>query len=164
MDYQITEKPAFRVVGRAERVSTKDGENFREIPRFWGDCIRDGSVKVLSAIGANGAVTGNSVLGICTDFSADMEAFTYMIAAESAADDVPEAMVEMPIPAATWAVFESIGAMPEAIQNVWGGIFSEFFPTTDYKHGPGPDLEVYPDGDPTRADYRSEVWVPVVKK
>jgi len=52
------------------------------------------------------------------------------------------------IPSSTWAIFESVGAMPDAIQDVWKRIFSEWFPTSNYEHDKGPELEVYPPGDP----------------
>ena len=51
------------------------------------------------------------------------------------------------IPSATWAVFESVGVMPDAIQNVWQQIYSEWFSSMGYEHAGGPELEVYPIGD-----------------
>jgi AraC family transcriptional regulator len=164
MDYRIEEKPAFNVVGKALRVATKDGENFRVIPQFWQQCLRDGSHDQLVGLAAKGEVLPNVTLGICMDFTDSMEAFTYMIAAQSPPGTIPDGMVERAIPAATWAVFESKGAMPQAIQDVWGKIWSEFFETAPFIHGAAPDIEVYPKGDATSADYVSEVWVPVIQK
>ena len=54
--------------------------------------------------------------------------------------------------------------MPEAIQNVWQRIYSEFLPQGIYSHAGTPDLEVYFEGDNSASDYRCEVWIPVVKK
>lgn len=34
MDYRIVDKPAFKVIGKGIRVSTKDGENIKQIPEF----------------------------------------------------------------------------------------------------------------------------------
>jgi hypothetical protein len=64
----------------------------------------------------------------------------------------------------TWAVFESVGPMPDAIQDVWRRIFSEWFPTNEYEHADGPELEVYEDGGMSSPDYKCWVWIPVVKK
>ncbi|RXT07959.1 hypothetical protein EIZ39_11120 [Ammoniphilus sp. CFH 90114] len=61
------------------------------------------------------------------------------------------------IPAATWAVFTSIGPMPGAIQQVWSNIFQEWFPSTGYQHSGRPELEVYPAGDTTAEDYQCEI-------
>ncbi len=163
MGHRIVNKSSFRVVGKAIRVAAKDGENLRRIPQFWDECLTDGTHDLLLAQAGNGGTLGPVTLGICADFAANMEEFTYMIAAEATGNTVPDGLVDREIPASTWAVFEAKGAMPEAIQNVWGTIWGEFFPAGEYKHGDAPDLEVYPPGDPTSEDYRSEVWVPVVK-
>ncbi|MNJ05081.1 Bacterial transcription activator, effector binding domain [compost metagenome] len=53
--------------------------------------------------------------------------------------------------------------MPGAIQDVWNRIYQEWFPGTGYQHAGSPDLEVYPEGDTSAADYRCEVWIPVKK-
>ncbi len=161
MNYTIVEKPAFRVIGKPLRVSTKNGENIRRIPQFWDECMSDGTYEQLTRTVKDDNVLGDVTLGICTDFTANMEEFTYMIAAVGTPGDVPEGMVEKAVPALMWAVFDVTGPMPEAIQNVWGEIFSEFFETSGYHHGAGPDLELYPPGDASSSDYSSQVWVPV---
>ena len=164
MDYKIIEKPEFTVVGKALRVSTKNGENLTSIPAFWMEVTQDGSFAKLEAAASRGTVVVNATLGICLDFSDNMDEFTYMVAAEGVARDLPEDFTERTIPASTWAVFASTGAMPAAIQEVWGRIWSEFLPTEPYIHAAAPDLEVYPPGDSMAPDYGFEVWVPVVRK
>jgi AraC family transcriptional regulator len=164
MDYRIVEKPAFPVVGKALRVGTKDGENLRRIPQFWDECLKDGSHDRLAALAGREGILGDVTLGICTDFAPNMEEFTYMIAAEKPDGATLEGMVEKTVPAASWAVFEAAGPLPEAIQTAWSRIWSEFFPTAPFKHGDGPELELYPRGNPHSADYKMEVWIPVVDK
>jgi len=68
------------------------------------------------------------------------------------------------IPTATWAVFESIGPMPKAIQTVTVKIFKEWFPSTGYEHAAIPELEVYLPGNPDNQDYHCQVWIPIIKK
>ena len=165
MDYQIVEKPGFKIVGKALRVSTRDGENMKVIPQFWNQTMQAGDVGRLTALMSHGGVVGDAVLGVCTEFQHDQQEFTYLIAVEKEGAPPPDGFVEKEIPAATWAVFESVGALPDAIQKVWGRIFSEFFPSTGFEHAEGgPELEVYPGGDVAADDYKCEVWVPVVKK
>ncbi len=158
MDYQIIEKEAFRVVGKGIRVTNRDGENFRRIPQFWGECKEDGSCAEIGKLSADG-----NVLGICMDFCPEQDEFTYLIAAQTS-QPKPAGMEEQEIPAATWAVFQSVGPMPGAIQAVWQRIFSEWFPATGYEHADGPELEVYPPGNGSDADYRCEVWIPILRK
>lgn len=159
MDYKIIEKDHFTVLGKSIQVTTKDGENFRRIPKFWEDSYGDGTIKKLSSIGPY-----KDLLGICMEMEHDKERFTYMIAVEESPGTKEHGFSKKDIPAATWAVFTSVGPMPHAIQNLWERIFHEWFPATGYEHAEGPELEVYPPGDPAADDYQCEVWVPIVKK
>ncbi|HEY5584107.1 MAG TPA: GyrI-like domain-containing protein [Ruminiclostridium sp.] len=158
MDYKIVEKRAFKVVGKELQVTTKDGENLKRIPKFWEECFQNGFYDKLCSV-ANGA----EIFGVCmNDFS--NEQFTYIIGTKKTDEYSSEEMTEIEIPSSTWAVFESVGSLPDAIQKVWGRIFSEWFPATSFEHVAAPELEVYPQGNSDLEDYRCEVWIPVVKK
>ena len=160
MDYKIVEKEAFRIVGKGIRTSTKNGENNRNITKFWSESNQNGfSAELAKNCGPLGLV------GACMDFDAELENMTYFIGAEKSTDSYPDEWSEVEIPAATWAIFPVHGAMPHAMVKVWERIFSEWFPSTKYEHAVGPELEVYLDnGDPNNDSYYSEVWVPIVKK
>jgi AraC family transcriptional regulator len=54
--------------------------------------------------------------------------------------------------------------MPNAILAAWQKIFSEILPASGLAHAGTPELEVYYPGDTGTADYRSEVWIPVIKQ
>ncbi|TBL70779.1 AraC family transcriptional regulator [Paenibacillus thalictri] len=159
MDYKIVDKPAFTIVGKSIEVSMKEGENFREIPRFWQQSNSDGTVAKLCALAPD-----KDVLGVCLSSGHHKETFYYAIAIESSADAAGGEFTATPIPALSWAVFTSVGPMPGAIQNVWKRIFGEWFPATGYEHADGPELEVYPPGDTQAENYRCEIWVPIIKK
>ncbi len=92
-----------------------------------------------------------------------MSEFTYMIAVEDRGGPLPEGMVRSGVPAATWAVFESVGPLPGALQYVTRRVFAEWFPSTGWQHDCAPELEVYSDGDLNAPDYRCELWIPVKK-
>lgn len=159
MDYRIIEKDAFKVTGKVIRLTTKDGENLRRIPQFWDECNADGTCEKLCAID-----TKQPLLGICMDFQENMEEFSYMVAVENVNDSADAGFETREIPAATWAIFTSVGPMPNAIQDVWARIFQEWFPATGFEHANAPELEVYPVGDASSKDYKCEVWIPIVKK
>lgn len=159
MDYKIVEKVAFTVIGKSFKVTTKNGENLRLIPKLWKECNQDGTTARLSAIGKD-----KDLLGVCIDVQHDLEQLTYLIAVEDSSGTDAEGLISRTIPASTWAVFTSTGPMPGAIQNVWKRIFQEWFPATGYEHSGGADLEVYPLGDTSAEDYRCEIWVPIVKR
>ena len=159
MDYKIVQKEAFRVIGKAFKVSTREGENLKKIPEFWIECKSNGTCERICSIDNR-----QNMLGICMDFESDKEQFSYMIAIEDVNKSKDTGFETREIPAATWAVFTSIGPMPHALQKVWERIFQEWFPSTGFEHADAPELEVYLPGDPSSQDYKCEVWIPIVKK
>lgn len=52
--------------------------------------------------------------------------------------------------------------MPTAMAEIWGRIFSEWFPTSGYEHAEAPEVEWYSKGDLSATDYKSEIWIPVL--
>ncbi|WP_379132996.1 effector binding domain-containing protein [Paenibacillus sp. sgz500958] len=159
MDYTIIERDSFTVIGKSKEVSCKDGENFRLIPEFWQEANEDGTSDKLIEMGST-----MDILGICMTMDHTHELLSYWIAVEGGESTDSSGYETAVIPAATWAVFTSVGPMPHAIQNVWQRIYQEWFPGTGYEHTGGPDFELYPPGDPAGEDYRCEVWIPVKKK
>src|SRR5690606_27605867 len=103
-------------------------------------------------------------MGVCLPMASGSDKLSYMIGVEAGPEATGGDLTGYEVPAASWAVFTSVGPMPHAIQAVFNRIFQEWFPATGYEHAGGPELEVYLDGDTTAADYRCEVWIPVVKK
>lgn len=75
----------------------------------------------------------------------------------------PEHLTTLPVPALTWAVFEAVGPFPETLQNVWGRIYSEWFPSSSYQAVPGPELLWNEHKDLSDPHFRSEIWIPVEK-
>ena len=165
MDYRIIEKPAFDVIGRAREFTNINGENLIKIPQFWEEFMDSEDNKMISELGWSklGPVTGAECLGVCIA-GETMEVFTYAIAVEKPEGTNVADFDVIHIPATTWTVFESIGPMPKAIQDVTVRIFQEWFPSTGYEHDAKPELEVYLPGDTDSPDYRCQVWIPIVKK
>ncbi|SDE52428.1 AraC family transcriptional regulator [Paenibacillus sp. cl6col] len=159
MDYRIVQREAFTVIGKSIQTTTKEGENSIEIPKFWQDSHADGTVAKIAALGKN-----QDTLGICYGAQQGGEVFNYAIAVETDRTESEGEYDFIQIPAATWAVFTSTGPMPGSIQDVWVRIYQEWFPATDYEQAEIPDFELYPPGNPWAEDYRSEVWIPVIKK
>ncbi|KGA97166.1 AraC family transcriptional regulator [Alkalihalobacillus alcalophilus ATCC 27647 = CGMCC 1.3604] len=160
MNYQILEKGKMEVVGKSIRISTENGENHQKIPLFWNEFNSDGSSEELEKV-----CTELGYLGVCLNFDEEQKEFDYMIAVEiRAGEKVPNGYVKEMIPAATWAVFEAVGPAAKAVPEVTGRIFSEWLPSTGYELANKPELEVYPAGDVTAHDYRTEIWMPIVKK
>lgn len=162
MDYKIVKKETFRVIEKLERHSINDSENKNTIPEFWERSHKDGTVNKLLELTSD----KEFILGVCYNHApTNTQTFGYSIAAVCGDDTaVPDGFRISEIPARTWAVFECIGPMPQAVQQLWHRICTEFFPTSNYKPTYEMDIEAYPAGNMTSEDYRTEIWVPVVEK
>ena len=155
MDYKIIERPAFRVVG----IQTK--------PEGWG--VRDAGEKATdfwTQIGPRvhevlDCMDGSEPQGLLgVQFCVDGEFDGYMACVATQAP-CPEGLVERTVPAATYAVFECFGPIPEAMQKLWHRILTEWLPSSGYEWETMSDVERYFGPNPTGPDYRSEVWLPV---
>jgi AraC family transcriptional regulator len=165
MDYKIIDKPAFDVVGRGKKFTTSDGTNLIKIPQFWQEFSASAEYQKLSKLsgGKPGLVTGADIISaILPNEKNTWDPIIYTICIEK--PDKATDFDVFHIPAATWAVFESFGPMPKAIQDVTVKIFQEWFPSTGYEHDAKPELEVYLPGDPNSKEYHCQVWMPIVKK
>lgn len=159
MNYRIVERDSFKLAGKSLKVSCTEGENFRAIPAFWNQCNNDGTSEKICAINPH-----KPMLGVCmNDFNKEMNTFTYLIAVDPEGKEV-QGFETHEVPASAWAVFESRGSMPTAIQDVWNRIYSEWFPATGYEHAGLPEIEVYYEGDTCSKDYFCEVWIPIKAK
>lgn len=164
MNYRIEAKEAFRVVGPRVEITPPSLENDRalaEIPEFWSKVAISGQFgELINIMGDN----PKGVLGLGVSDPEGNKGNFYYIAVSSSLP-TPEGMHELTVPASTWAIFESIGSLPTAIQNLQRQIYTEWLPGSGYEYNPyAPDIEVYNDGNQQAPDYKCWVWLPVVKK
>jgi AraC family transcriptional regulator len=163
MDYLIEKKPAFRVAGKAQTFDFSNEYIRDDIPAYWGRCHEDGTVDTLYRLSRCTGMPG-IVFGLCYGDDHDDKVFPYVIAAAYEKGEIPEGYTVYDIPEYTWAVFRCVGAMPRSIQTLWKRIYTEFFPTSDYRPIQGLDLEAYYEGDMDGVKYVSEIWIPVERK
>ena len=164
VDYQIVEKPAFNIIGRSRKFTTTNGENFIKIPQFWNEFMATPEFKTLRDLngGKPGVITGAEMLGVCfPDKNNNWDPFNYGIGIEKAGKKTTGGFEVIPVPAATWAVFD---CNIDNLQDVTKRIFSEWFPSTGYEHDAKPDIEVYFPEGPRSKVMQCQIWVPVVKK
>ena len=163
MNYRIVEKGPFKLVGFKKRVPIIfEGVN-PEITKMT-ELLTSEVVKELKSL-SNGEPTG--IISASTNFSEGRmeekgELDHYIGVATSSAEIADFDVLE--IDASAWAVFESIGAFPETLQNVWGRIYSEWFPSSGYEAAEGPEILWNEHPDTENPKYRSEIWIPVKKK
>lgn len=169
MDYKIVEKGAFKVFGVEKVISMTNGANFKMIPEFWTECRQNGTLERLMGIpvpeNKNGLCKLNSVM-CYRDTGKDT--FPYMVGIVDLEGTAvtPENLAAVNIGPNTWAIFRSeehgMEDATEKIQKLWGRIFPEWFPTSDYEHADGPELELTYYIAENKC--YTEVWIPVVKK
>ncbi|MBC1475911.1 AraC family transcriptional regulator [Listeria grandensis] len=162
MEYKMIGREKFQVVGVKKVISFREGQNLVEIPKFWEQVWADGTMDQLERL-ANKEVA--NYMGIChiPEELKPKQEMNYWIVTEYAGE-APEGMDVFEVPKFQWAVFRSVGALPEAIQQTWQNIFAEWLLTSGYKHASGPEIEVYGPGDSKADDYECEVWIPVTQK
>ena len=166
MDCRIVHKPAFDIVGRSRRFAEASEESLTEIPRFWDEFMNDkkGSNALVGLIenDPSHTVTGSQSLGVSM-CRAGAEKFTYAIGMEAKVGSIPKDFEVIHVPSVKWAIFDSIGPVPSAIQDVTKRIINDWFPSTGFEH-PEYELEVYLPGDPSSNDYHCQVWIHVNEK
>lgn len=162
MKYRIVEKEGFRIVGLMRRVPLiYEGVN-PYIAEMWRELTEEmiATLKALSNVEPRGLISAS------TNFSEGRreggELDQYIGAATTR--DHPDNLARLEAPAATWAVFESAGPFPQTLQNIWGRIYSEWFPSSDYELAPGPEILWNESKDVESPTFRSEIWIPVVKR
>ncbi|MDO4270221.1 MAG: AraC family transcriptional regulator [Eubacteriales bacterium] len=162
MEYRIEKKDAFRVIAKKERM--QGGEvSPMEIQKLWSRCRSDGTIDALCRCMGDKPVFGNAVAGICLDNPQEGD-FDYAIGVGYEGGEVPAGFALADIPAYTWVIFPCRGPMPEAFQELWKRIYSEFFPTSEYQPAGGLCLEVYPGDNVNDQDYYCEIWISAEKK
>lgn len=163
MNYRIEEKEAFRIVGIKKRVPIIFSGVNPEIASMWKS-LDSQSIHTLKSL-SNVKPTG--LISASTNFSEGRmeekgELDHYIGVATT--KDCPDQFTHLEIPASTWAVFEAIGPFPDALQNVWGRIYSEWFPSSNYEQMEGPEILWNENKDVTSPNFKSEIWIPVLKK
>ena len=163
MNYRIVEKEAFKLVGFKKRVPVIFKGVNPEIAKMT-ELLTPEVIKQLKVI-SNVEPTG--IISASTNFSEgrmeERGELDHYIGVATSSDETAEFDV-LKIDASTWAVFESIGPFPETLQNVWGRIYSEWFPSSGYEAVEGPEILWSESPDTGNPKYRSEIWIPVKKK
>lgn len=162
MDYRITEKEAFYIVGLKKRVSLQYHGVNSEIAAMWESLTEEGiaELKQLSNVDPGGLIS--ATLNFAEDRAEGTEIDHYI----GVATDKPhsEKWEELNVPASSWAVFTARGKFPETLQNTWARIYTEWFPTSGYELSEGPELLWNENKDTSLPDFHSEIWIPVKKE
>ncbi|MFG2987732.1 effector binding domain-containing protein [Streptomyces sp. NPDC048257] len=161
MRYRVAERPDFNVVGLRARVPlVHAGPNQAII-----DFVRGIDPQVLERLGKLSDQEPQGVVAVCDDLDpsraegTELDYYQGVITSSAA----PDGTVSLPVPAGTWAVFTTSGPAPQAIQELWRDVFTQWFPSNPYRSRPGPEIlrvQLSPGG----AEADAELWLPVERE
>jgi AraC family transcriptional regulator len=161
MRYRVVDRPDFSVVGLKARVPlVHSGPNQAII-----DFVRGIDPRILGRLEKLSDQEPQGIVAVCDDLDPSRAEGTeldyYQGVITSAA--APDGTAVLPVPAGAWAVFTTSGPAPQAIQELWRDVFTEWFPSNPYRGRPGPEiLRTRLSPDKTEAD--AELWLPVERE
>ena len=158
MNYKIEHNKGFRIVGAVTREHMTMEDCMEKVPQFWKRTHEAGLLPKIWALMAGSKPEG--VLGVSACDGGEFSGYYIAVATKA---PCPEELEEYDVPEGDWAVFDCVGKMPEAIQNLQRRIMTEWLPTSGYAYAPAPDIEVYLT-ETNGPQSRAQVWLPIVKK
>ncbi|WP_226086763.1 AraC family transcriptional regulator [Mesobacillus sp. S13] len=163
MNYRIVEKDAFRIVGIMKRVPLVYHGVNPEIAEMWQSLNMEKiqEMKELSNTEPLGLVSAS--VNFSEGRMEEKGELDHYIGAATT-KDCPPYLASLEVVPTTWAVFEAIGPFPETLQNVWGRIYSEWFPSAAYEQAEGPEILWNEHKDVSSPTFKSEIWIPVKRK
>lgn len=162
LNYRIEHKEAFKIVGIMKRVPIIfKGEN-QEIAAMWKSL----DVERLSLLQKLSNVEPKGLIQASANFSegrmeekGELDQYVGVLTT----NENPDIFTKLEVPSLTWAIFESTGPFPQTLQETWGRIYAEWFPSSNYQVAEGPELLSIKSKDLTSPSVNSEIWIPVLK-
>jgi AraC family transcriptional regulator len=163
LNYRIEEKEAFRIVGIKKRVPIIFSGVNPEIASMW-ESLDAGLISRLKKLSN---VRPPGLLSASANFSEGRmeekgELDHYIGVATTG--HCPDDLARLEVPPSTWAVFLSVGPFPDTLQDTWGRIYSEWFPSAGYEQAEGPEILWNENKDVASPVFKSEIWIPVKKR
>ncbi|MDC2956777.1 AraC family transcriptional regulator [Streptomyces gilvifuscus] len=158
MRYRIVTKADFSVVGFKKRVPlVHAGPNQAII-----DFVRGIDPQTVERLKKLSDQEPHGIVAVCDDLDpsrAEGTELDYYHGVITSAD-APEDTVALAVPAGTWAVFTTSGPAPQAIQEMWRDVFTEWFPSNSYRSRSGPEI-LRTRLSPETGEADAELWLPV---
>lgn len=163
MNYRIEEKGGFNIVGIMKRVPIIfEGEN-PEITAMWKSL----TMEKIEQLKKQSNVEPIGIIQASTNFSEgrmEGKGVLDQYIGVATTQECPENFSKLEVPSLTWAIFESTGPFPTSLQETWGRIYSEWFPSSNFQVAEGPEILSIKTKDLTSPSVTSEIWIPVLKR
>lgn len=138
MNYRIETKEAIRIVGVRTALQEDMEQNQKNVPVFWNKMLASA---LFSEICGLADKEPHGIFGV-TAYTNPQNIYYYIDAPMD--KPVPDGMVEVEIPAATWVVFECNGHFKKSVQTIFKRFLTKWLPVSRYEYAELPDIEVYP--------------------
>lgn len=165
MNYRIEGKEEFHIVGIKKRVPIIFNGVNPEIALMWKSL----DTEIINELKELSNVEPLGLLSASVNFSegrmeekGELDHYIGIATTKECPDNLNLSQLE--VSASTWAVFEAVGPFPHTLQNVWGRIYSEWFPSSNYEQVKGPEILWNESKDVTSPTFKSEIWIPVIRK
>ncbi|MET9550711.1 AraC family transcriptional regulator [Streptomyces sp. NPDC006627] len=158
MRYRVVEKADFTVVGLKTRVPLVHAGPNRSIMDF----VRGIDRQTLERLEKLSDQEPYGIVAVCDCMDPSRAEGTELdyhhgVITSAAA---PEGRTTLAVPAGTWAVFTTSGPAPQAIQELWRDVFTEWFPSNPYRTRTGPEI-LRTRLSPERTEADAELWLAV---
>ncbi|GAA2239112.1 AraC family transcriptional regulator [Streptomyces amakusaensis] len=158
MRYRVVDKAAFTVVGLKTRIPLVHTGPNRAIMDF----VRRINPRTLERLEKLSDQEPHGIVSVCDGMDpgrAEGTLLDYHHGVITSAAAL-EGTTMLSVPAGTWAVFTASGPIPQAIQELWRDVFTEWFPSNPYRTRTGPEiLRTRLSPEKTEAD--AELWLAV---
>ncbi len=162
MNYRIVKKEPFKIVGFKKRVPII----FNGVNPEIADMYKLLTPEIVMNLKSLSNIEPKGMISASTNFSdgrmEEKGELDHYIGVATTQENTGDFVV-LEVEELTWAVFESVGKFPETLQDIWGRIYSEWFPSSDYEAVNGPEIVWHESPDTSNPNYRSEIWIPVKK-
>ncbi len=162
MEYRLVEKDAFYIVGISKRVALQYHGVNPEIAAMWASLTEEDirALKQLSSVEPAGLLSASVNFTEGRAEGASLDQFIGVATAQPHAGKWDVLAVQP----STWGVFTARGRFPDALQDVWARIYSEWLAVSGYEINEGPEILWNESKDTSLPDYHSEIWIPLLKK
>lgn len=163
MNYRIVEKEPFRIIGIKKRVPIVFNGINLDIAAMWQSL----DVETITKLKSLSNIEPYGLLSASANFSegrmeekGELDHYIGVVTT----NDCLDTLAQLEVPALTWAAFTAVGPFPETLQDIWGRIYSEWFPSSNYELAEGPEILWNEHKDVTIPNFKSEIWIPVARK
>jgi AraC family transcriptional regulator len=161
MDARITDRPDFRLVGRAARVPLIHAGINPHIQAHIASLPVEEHARLKSLSNTDPAGQLQVSADVDPDYTEGSD-LTYLHGvAVTDTTRVPDDLDVIEVPAGTWAVFRTEGDYPAALQSAWAATATEWFPSNPWRLRPGSSIVTILDRSDDFSTATCELWLPI---